>query len=152
MLLKSSILFMWILMDTMIVTLFVSVYLVFIHVPMKGNLSEIVFMKEKLVGFWLKVLRGYPIEKRWKIMKRRICAHEVRGTCCWALENVSAFLSWLGYPGSTHLRHVAAGKAHAPFAHLTLAALGAWTGDHRATGMKTERRGRKSWRMKRDLG
>lgn len=36
----------------------IPVYLVFIHVPMKGNLSEIVFMKEKLVGFWLKVLGG----------------------------------------------------------------------------------------------
>ena len=69
MLLKSSILFMWILMDTMIVTLFVSVYLVFIHVPMKGNLSEIVFMKEKLVGFWLKVLGGTLSKnagKSWK--------------------------------------------------------------------------------------
>lgn len=59
----------------------------------EGELVRNCIYEGEACGILTKSARGYPIEKRWKTMKRRICAHEVRGTCCWALENVSGDLS-----------------------------------------------------------
>lgn len=65
----------------------------------EGELVRNCIYEGEACGILTKSARGYPIEKRWKIMKRRICAHEVRGTCCWGLENVicSPFMIWVSF-------------------------------------------------------